>query len=98
MPAATPPLLTFSVMVSWLTGSDAADLRGRAERLAARQGADATELIAEFSETGVAGTLEDAVVRLRAYRDAGVDRIMLQHLLHDDLEALALLPRLAAAL
>ena len=90
--------LTFSVMVPWLTGSDAADLRGRAERLAARQGADATELIAEFSETGVAGTLEDAVVRLRAYRDAGVDRIMLQHLLHDDLEALALLPRLAAAL
>ena len=35
--------------------------------------------------------------RLGAYREAGVDRIMLQHLLHDDLDAIALLPRLAAA-
>ena len=46
---------------------------------------------------GVAGTLAEATERLRAYRDAGVDRIMLQHLLHDDLDAIALLARLAAA-
>ena len=45
----------------------------------------------------MAGTLDDAIARLRAYRDAGIDRIMLQHLLHDDLDAIALLARLAAA-
>ena len=44
------------------------------------------------------GTLGEALTRLRAYRDAGVDRIMLQHLAHDDLDAIALLPRLAAAM
>ena len=44
---------------------------------------------------GVTGTFDEALARLRAYRDAGIDRIMLQHLLHDDLDAIALLPRLA---
>ena len=54
-------------------------------------------LIEAFAPVGVTGTLDEALVRLQAYRDAGVDRIMLQHLLHDDLDAIALLPRLAAA-
>jgi F420-dependent oxidoreductase-like protein len=92
-----PATLTFSVMVPWLIGSDAADLAQRAERLAAWQGSDAATLIEEFRQVGVAGTLPEATERLRAYRDAGIDRIMLQHLLHDDLDAIALLARLAAA-
>jgi F420-dependent oxidoreductase-like protein len=92
-----PGTLTFSVMVPWLAGSDAADLAQRAERLAAWQGADPAELIRDFGEVGVAGTLAEAAERLRAYRDAGVDRIMLQHLLHDDLDAIALLARLGEA-
>ena len=89
--------LTFSVMVPWLCGTDASELRARAERLATRRGTDAAALIEEFAGVGVAGTFEEAVARLRVYRDAGVDRIMLQHLLHDDVEAVALLARLAAA-
>jgi F420-dependent oxidoreductase-like protein len=93
-----PATLTFSVMVPWLSGTDSADLQRRAERLAAWKGgdSDAATLIAECAQMGVAGTLEEASERLRAYRDAGVDRIMLQHLLHDDLDAIALLARLAA--
>jgi F420-dependent oxidoreductase-like protein len=92
-----PATLTFSVMVPWLSGTDSADLQRRAERLAAWKGgdSDAATLIAECAQMGVAGTLEEASERLRAYRDAGVDRIMLQHLLHDDLDAIALLARLA---
>jgi F420-dependent oxidoreductase-like protein len=93
-----PATLTFSLMVPWLTGADAADLQQRAERLAAWRGTDAQSLIDEFSEVGVVGTPDAAITRLRAYRDAGIDRIMLQHLLHDDLAAIALLPRLAAGL
>jgi F420-dependent oxidoreductase-like protein len=92
-----PAGLTFSVMVPWLIGADAADLQQRAERLAAWRDSEPRALIDEFAEVGVAGTLDDAIVRLRAYRDAGIDRIMLQHLLHDDLDAIALLARLAAA-
>jgi F420-dependent oxidoreductase-like protein len=93
-----PATLTFSLMVPWLTGADAADLQQRAERLAAWRGSDAQSLIDEFTEVGVVGTPDAAITRLRAYRDAGIDRIMLQHLLHDDLAAIALLPRLAAGL
>jgi hypothetical protein len=37
------------------------------------------------------GTLDAAAEQLAALRDAGVSRIMCQQLLHDDLDALALL-------
>jgi F420-dependent oxidoreductase-like protein len=92
-----PATLTFSVMVPWLSGSDAGDLRQRAERLAAWRGTDAATLFEEFAGIGVTGMFEESLGRLTAYRDAGVDRIMLQHLLHEDVEAIALLARLAAA-
>lgn len=93
-----PAALTFSVMVPWLCGADAAELQGRAERLAAWRGTDAASLIEEFAEVGVVGTFDEALARLRVYREAGIDRIMLQHLLHDDTGAIALLARLAAAI
>ncbi len=93
-----PATLTFSVMVPWLCGSDAAELQRRAERLAAWRDTDAASLLEEFAGVGVTGTFDEALVRLRAYRAAGVDRIMLQHLLHDDVGAVALLARLAAAI
>jgi F420-dependent oxidoreductase-like protein len=94
-----PSTLTFSVMVPWLIGADEADLHQRADRLAAWRGdGDGAAAVGEIAAVGVAGSFDDAVARLRAYRDAGIDRIMLQHLLHDDLAAIALLPRLAAAL
>jgi F420-dependent oxidoreductase-like protein len=89
--------MTFSVMVPWLAGTDASDLQHRAERLAAWRGTDAASLLEEFAGLGVTGTFDEALARLREYRDAGVDRIMLQHLLHDDVDAIALLARLAAA-
>jgi 2-methylisocitrate lyase-like PEP mutase family enzyme len=85
-------------MVPWLVGADAGDLERRAERVGARVDSDAVTILGEFAPVGVTGTLGDALTRLRAYRDAGVDRIMLQHLAHDDLDAIALLPRLAAAM
>jgi F420-dependent oxidoreductase-like protein len=92
-----PATLTFSVMVPWLSGSDSGDLRQRSERLAAWRGTDAATLFEEFAGIGVTGTFDESLGHLTAYRDAGVDRIMLQHLLHEDVEAIALLARLAAA-
>ncbi len=44
------------------------------------------------------GSLEEAAARLRAYRDAGVDRVMLQHQDHRDVAAIAEIAQLAAAL
>jgi F420-dependent oxidoreductase-like protein len=93
-----PATVTFSVMVPWIGGADAADLHDRAARLASWRGCAAADLLEEYGASGVIGTVEESAERLRAFRDAGVDRIMLQHLLHDDVDAVALLPRLAAAL
>jgi F420-dependent oxidoreductase-like protein len=93
-----PATMTFSVMVPWVSGTDAPDLQQRAERLAAWRGTDAASLLEEFADLGVTGTFDESLARLREYRDAGIDRIMLQHLLHDDIDAIALLARLAAAI
>ena len=52
-----------------------------------------------YSERCVVGSLEEVAERLRGYEHAGCDRIMLQHLLHTDLEPVRLLGReLAPAL
>jgi alkanesulfonate monooxygenase SsuD/methylene tetrahydromethanopterin reductase-like flavin-dependent oxidoreductase (luciferase family) len=46
----------------------------------------------------VRGTVDEVVEQLRAYEAVGVTRVMLQHLLHDDLEMVALLGDVAARL
>ena len=51
----------------------------------------------EYKETrggaAVLGTLDEAAEQLRAYEQAGVERVMLQHLDHRDLELVALIGR-----
>jgi alkanesulfonate monooxygenase SsuD/methylene tetrahydromethanopterin reductase-like flavin-dependent oxidoreductase (luciferase family) len=46
----------------------------------------------------LAGTVEQVTGILRAYRAVGVDRVMLQHLAHEDVEMIPLLGELAEAL
>jgi alkanesulfonate monooxygenase SsuD/methylene tetrahydromethanopterin reductase-like flavin-dependent oxidoreductase (luciferase family) len=41
----------------------------------------------------VTGTVEEVVRRLEELEDAGVERVMLQHLIHEDLETVSLLGR-----
>jgi F420-dependent oxidoreductase-like protein len=93
-----PATLTYSVMVPWICGDDEAGLRRRIKRLARIRDTDAESLREEFAPVGVVGTFDEAVRRLAAYRDAGLDRVMLQHLLHDDVEAVELVGRLGAAI
>ena len=57
------------------------------------------EWLAAYSERCVVGSAEAVVARLHEYERAGCDRIMLQHLLHTDLEPVRLMGReLAPAL
>jgi len=89
--------IPFSVMTGVIVGADADDLRDRVRRVAEKQGADADY---EPPPAWVVGTVEDAAEQFAALRDAGVSRVMCQHLLHEDLDAVALLgdelaPRLA---
>jgi F420-dependent oxidoreductase-like protein len=88
-----PAALVFSVMTAVLVGSDEADVRARAERLAALRGVDVDEMLAGLRDNAVVGTVEQATERLREYEQAGAQRVMLQHLLHDDIEAVELIGR-----
>ena len=79
--------LTFSLMTLCVVGSDRADLDARCRRLEALAGHRPDDR----SRGAIVATVEEAAERLREYEDAGVERVMLQHLLHDDLEMVALL-------
>jgi len=80
--------IPLSMMVIWLAGEDRAELLDRAGRLAEWEGhdGDAEGFLAGLPEASIAATLEEAVERLRELGAAGVQRVMLQHLLHRDLE------------
>jgi F420-dependent oxidoreductase-like protein len=90
--------IPFSVMTGMVVGVDAADLRDRAERLGranllsrVRGDDDPDGFLADPPAGWIVGTIDHAVEQLMALRDAGVSRVMCQHLLHDDLDAVALL-------
>jgi F420-dependent oxidoreductase-like protein len=90
--------LPFSVMTGVLVGRDRGELEGRAERLSQVTGGDAASFLAQPPSGWIVGTLEDVAAQIAALRDAGVHRIMCQHLLHDDLDAVALIGRELPAL
>jgi hypothetical protein len=80
-------------MTGVLLARDRAELEDRARRLSEVTGADAGSFLAEPPSGWIVGTLEEAAGHVVALRDAGVHRIMCQQLLHDDLDAVALLGR-----
>jgi F420-dependent oxidoreductase-like protein len=83
--------IPFSVMTGVVVGADESDLRHRADRLSKIRGGSADELLAHPPHAWVVGTFDQATEQLLALREAGVNRVMCQHLLHDDLEPVALI-------
>lgn len=81
--------LPFSVMTGVILGRDEAELAARREHVAAISGNPG--LVEQAPHGWILGTLDQAAEQLRALRDAGVSRVMCQHLAHDDLEMVALL-------
>lgn len=90
--------IPLSLMTTWLAGEDQAELRDRADALAAWQGrdGDGEALLGELRASALAGTIDDNLDRLRELADAGVERVMLQHLLHRDLDAVEQIGRRVA--
>lgn len=88
-----PETLRFSVMVTVLVGTDEAELRDRVARLADWQGSDPAQVLDSLRATGVVGTVDQAAEQLRELEAAGAQRVMVQHLLHDDLDAVDLIGR-----
>jgi alkanesulfonate monooxygenase SsuD/methylene tetrahydromethanopterin reductase-like flavin-dependent oxidoreductase (luciferase family) len=85
------PMLTFSLMTQCIVGEDRADVERRRRRVAEQTGHEPEER----SDHTLVGTVDEVRARLREYEQAGVERVMAQHLLHDDLEMVALLAALA---
>jgi alkanesulfonate monooxygenase SsuD/methylene tetrahydromethanopterin reductase-like flavin-dependent oxidoreductase (luciferase family) len=90
--------LVFSMMIGCVIGADAAEVEDRARRLHERSGSDEAfdDWFAKRRGVWLVGTVDEVSERLAAYEEVGVERVMLQHLLHDDTDAVALLGELGA--
>jgi F420-dependent oxidoreductase-like protein len=90
-----PATLPLSMMTGWLVGADRDEVLDRAARLSKWKGGDGDgeAFLADLRETAVSGTTEEAIEQLRELEAAGLTRVMGQHLLHRDLDAVALMGR-----
>jgi len=82
--------LRFSLMAGCVVGRDEGEVR---ERVAAWRA-----FIRRDDAPHLAGTVEQVADVLREYEAVGVERAMLQHLVHEDVEMVALLGEVAVAL
>ena len=85
--------IVFSLMTGCCVGGDRAEALERAGRRLERSGRDGDPAELLGDERMLAGTVDEVVARLRAYREAGVERVFLQHLDHTDLEMVRLIGR-----
>jgi alkanesulfonate monooxygenase SsuD/methylene tetrahydromethanopterin reductase-like flavin-dependent oxidoreductase (luciferase family) len=81
--------LAFSMMTSCVVADDPSDLL---ERLAAFKSVTGSEKPAIF------GTVDEVAGHLRLYEEVGVERVMLQHIAHEDVAMVEVLGRVAAQL
>jgi F420-dependent oxidoreductase-like protein len=90
-----PSTLRFSLMTGIVVGTAEADVLRAARRVMARQGegGDAKAWLSSLSDVWVVGTVAQVVDRLVLLEEAGVERVMLQHLAHTDVETIEVLGR-----
>jgi alkanesulfonate monooxygenase SsuD/methylene tetrahydromethanopterin reductase-like flavin-dependent oxidoreductase (luciferase family) len=82
-----PATLPLSLMRTCMVASDEPDLRDRAARYVElyAAGTSADDFLRHVKPDDLIGTVEQVAERLGAYEHAGVTRVMLQHLVHEDL-------------
>jgi F420-dependent oxidoreductase-like protein len=87
-----PAEVRLSLMTGVIVAGDEDDLVRRADAVAAKRGGgDGRSLVASVETEWVTGTVDQAVSKLARLEEAGVQRVMLQHLAHEDTETVALL-------
>jgi alkanesulfonate monooxygenase SsuD/methylene tetrahydromethanopterin reductase-like flavin-dependent oxidoreductase (luciferase family) len=84
-----------SLMTGFVVGENREQLLENTRRILERWGSDTSpeEGLARYESRGLAGTPDQLVDGLKKLEEAGVERVMLQHIAHDDLETVALLGR-----
>jgi F420-dependent oxidoreductase-like protein len=92
--------LRYSTMTGCLIGETHADALERARQLYERVPREATfdGWLDAYSLRALIGSVDEVAERLREYERAGCERVMLQHLLHADLEPVRLIGRLGQEL
>jgi alkanesulfonate monooxygenase SsuD/methylene tetrahydromethanopterin reductase-like flavin-dependent oxidoreductase (luciferase family) len=95
-----PASLPLSLMTTWIVAETREGVVDYASRLAAWQGKgdDGERFLAEAPDHWIVGTVDEAVEQLHALHGTGVRRVMAQHLLHRDIEAIELIGREVAPL
>jgi len=90
------PSLRFSVMTGCVIGATHDDALERAGQLYGRvqRDIDFDTWLERYRERAIVGSTDEVAARLREYEAAGCDRVMLQHLLHTDLEPVRLIAQL----
>ena len=85
-------------MTGCLIGSTRDEALERARQLYARmpRDADFDAWRQTYSQRALVGSVDEVAERLREYERAGCERVMLEHLLHADLEPVRLIGRLEA--
>jgi F420-dependent oxidoreductase-like protein len=92
--------LRYSTMTGCVIGETRDEALDRARQLYRRvpRDVDFDEWLRAYSERALIGSLDEVGTRLYDYEQGGCARVMLQHLLHTDLEAVRLIGRLAREL
>jgi F420-dependent oxidoreductase-like protein len=89
--------IPLSLMTGWLAGDDRAELLERAAALAEWRGRDGggESLLRSLPASWLVGTSDEVAEGVSELAGAGVERVMLQHLLHRDTAAVGLIGRMA---
>ena len=89
--------LPVSTMTGFIVGETRDEALDRARTLYGRvpRELDFDAWLERYSQRAIIGSLDEARARLREYAQAGCSRVMLQHLLHTDLEPIRLLAELS---
>ncbi len=92
------PAPVISLMTHGIIGSDRVDLLERAHRVAEIQGEDASDpeaYISGLRDNTLVGTVAEIREQIAELEEAGVERLMFQHLTHHDLDGVDLIAELA---
>jgi alkanesulfonate monooxygenase SsuD/methylene tetrahydromethanopterin reductase-like flavin-dependent oxidoreductase (luciferase family) len=88
-----PATLRYSLMAPLVVGRDDRELHESARRIGARFGRDPQQVLDRYAQSGPVGTVEQVVEKLKEIEALGFERVMLQHLAHQDLDTVALIGR-----
>jgi F420-dependent oxidoreductase-like protein len=88
-----PATLRYSLMAPCVVGRDEREVKALAARIGERFGRDPEQVLERYGEFGPVGTVDQVVERLKQIEEVGYERVMLQHLAHQDLDTVALIGR-----